>query len=152
VLGASEFAVSEEVRAVEEGLSEDETTATSREALGRDVKRRLLISRVRECVEEGSVDLYLTCPDLEEWFHQAREQVASNPQAALRLVLIALADEETPLLYREEGLDLVREVAHETFGYGTDSEASQNVAAIGRICESISEMGSTLEAPKGRHR
>jgi len=151
-LGESRIAVSDEARQVEAQVSADQVATESKVQDEHAQKRQAILSRVGTCVEAAEVERYLSSPGLEEWLQLAHAAMAGDSAAALRFAVIALADDETPLLYREEGLDLVREVTHDTFGYDTDSEASQNIAALGRICEGIRPMGSRREAPEGRDR
>lgn len=52
--------------------------------------------------------------------------------------MIALADDELPLLYGEEGAELMQKSVDTTFGCNPEREAEANAAAIARILRSCS--------------
>jgi hypothetical protein len=56
-----------------------------------------------------------------------------SQRKGLEFLLIVMADEELPLLYREEGEGLLQKSIDTTFGYNPEVEAEANAAAIARI-------------------
>jgi zinc/manganese transport system permease protein len=136
-LGESSISVSDEVRMVEEELARDLDETAGRQRRESDERRRSIASRVAPCVGENKVARYLSLVGPEERLALAGAKVAEHPTRALEFLLIALSDEELPLLYREEAAGLLGTAAGETFGYDPQAGVAANAAAIRRICDRL---------------
>lgn len=139
-LGQSSLSVSNEARAVAAAVL-SEQAATNRVAAGAAAKKRNeLAARVVGCVGANKLERYLLMPGPEEQIAQARQKLAESPRRGLEFLLLALADHELPLLYREEGVELLRTIDNGAFGYDLSLEPQLNSAAIRRICDHIRAM------------
>lgn len=75
--------------------------------------------------------------DLEAWFGKVRTRAETDPKHALELLVVALADPETPLLYREEGVELLKRLAGSTFGFDAMQDMKRNAQALDSICRHL---------------
>lgn len=75
--------------------------------------------------------------DLEAWFAQISALSDVDPGHALQLLAVALADPETPLLYREEGVELLERLTGSTFGFDALQGMTQNAQALDSICRHL---------------
>jgi zinc/manganese transport system permease protein len=136
-LGKSSISVSEEARQVEADISHEQAATTSKENQELRSRRQTLASRVGRCVGANKIDRYLSMVGPEERIELAKLKLPENRRRGLEFLLIALADDEVPLLYREEATDLLKQATGESFGYDSQVEAAQNSQAIGRICDHV---------------
>ncbi|HUT78804.1 MAG TPA: hypothetical protein VM285_14000, partial [Polyangia bacterium] len=142
----SSISVSDEVRQVEHDIADDQQTAANREMQEQTGHRRDLAARVSPCVGENKVTRYLALVGPEERLAHVRAKRLESPLKALEFLVIALADEELPLLYREEAAGLLGELADETFGYNPQAETASNEGAILRVCDRIRAMKKTSDS------
>jgi zinc/manganese transport system permease protein len=140
LLGDSSLGMSREAERVAAGVADDHQTAEARQADTLDRRRIVLRSRVGACVGERKLARYIELVGPEEQMAFAREKLPHHPRRALESLLMALADDEQSLLYRQEALDLVRELTGEDFGYDPDMEARYNLASLNRLCDRIRAM------------
>ncbi|MBN2195309.1 MAG: metal ABC transporter permease [Polyangiaceae bacterium] len=143
-LGASRLAVSQEARQAAEDVDREQSAASARTSNADSERSTLLTNRLGRCVGREKIDRYLALVDLEERLAHAKQRLAPTPRKGLEFLVIALADDETPLLYREEGVALLKQATGRDFGYRSEAEASENSAAITRICDHI----RTLKSPE----
>lgn len=146
-LGGSAISWSEEAKAVRAEVARDQAAASSREAERREGNAGKLRDRVRRCVGGNKVTRHLSFPGPEEKLAHARLKLEEDVRRGLEFLLIALADDETPLLYREEGVAMLEQYAKGTFGYDARLEAAANGPAIARICDYI--RGLRFSGPPG---
>ncbi len=142
-LGASSISVSDEARAVEENVAKDHDDAARREQQEQDGRRQALLSRIGPCVGENKVGRYLALVGPEERITHARLKLGEDPTRGLEFLLIALADEELPLLYREEATELLDGSGNGAFGYDPEADVAANEAAIRRVCDRLRVMKRT---------
>lgn len=146
-LGSSAISLSDDAKAVHEAIARDQATASSKAAEQHEDKASKLAERTRRCVGGNKVNRHLSFPGPEERLAHARVKLAEDLRRGLEFLLIVLADDETPLLYREEGVALLEQYAKQTFGYDAQLEASANEPAITRLCDHI--RGLKLSPPQG---
>ena len=139
-LGASSLAVSEEAHQVEHEVLHDQAVVTDREKREQDEKRRALQEKIGRCAGPGKIDRYLELAGPEERVQHARNKLAEDRRRGLEFLLIALADDDLPLLYREEGNELLTQAVEDTAGYDPDLDAAGNRAAIERLCSRVQAM------------
>jgi zinc/manganese transport system permease protein len=154
-LGASTISVSAEARQVAASLSRERATAATAADQVSDARRTTMAARVGRCVGPNKLDRYLSFAGPEERLQHARTKLAEDTRRGLEFLLIALADDELPLLYREEGAELLVGATKDGFGYDAQAEHDANQAAIARICDHIRAMkkatGDELGAPGRKH-
>jgi hypothetical protein len=136
-LGGSTISWSDEAKAVHAQVTRDQVAASSREAEQRDDNASKLRARISRCVGGNKVTRHLSFPGPEERLAHARLKLGEDVRRGLEFLLIALADDETPLLYREEGVALLAQYAKGTFGYDAQVDAAANEQAIARICDHV---------------
>lgn len=88
----------------------------------------------------NKIDRYLSLVGPEERLQHVRAKLAEDTRRGLEFLLIGLADDELPLLYREEGAELLVEATKDAFGYDAQADWERNRAAITRICDHIRAM------------
>ncbi|MBN2372023.1 MAG: metal ABC transporter permease [Vicinamibacteria bacterium] len=136
-LATTKWAISDEARHVEESIAHDRSVAAAQESEAHETRRAALAARTGRCVGANKIERHLEFFGPEEQLQHARETLRVNKRKGLEFLLVALADEELPLLYREEAVDLLTKAAGKSFGYDTQADMSQNAKAIRRICERI---------------
>ncbi len=136
-LGKSSISVSDEARRIETNLSQDHAAAHTKEDQELQDRRKAIFSRAGRCVGPNKIGRYLSFVGPEERLQFAKVKLAENPRRGLEFLLIALADDELPLLYREEGAELIKASFKDTFGYDPQAEVADNANAIARICDHI---------------
>lgn len=149
-LGQSAISVSDDVRRIEENISKDQDVADSREAKEQDARKRNLDARTSRCVGANKVSRYLSLPGPEERLQHARDRLAEDKRIGLEFLLIALADDELPFLYREEAAELLKKASDDAFGYDPERDVAGNEASITRICDYIRNEKQSLSAPHPR--
>jgi len=142
-IGSSGIAVSVEAIAAAEDVTREQALTAEHESAEQNQQRATLVARLDQCVDSSRIDSYLALPGPEERLALVREQLKTERKAGLEILVTALADDELPLLYREEGSALLQEATGQTFGYQSESDASQNAPVIQRICAHIRESGAT---------
>ena len=143
-LGSSEVSVSESAREVENGIVEQHARDLGQQVVAADERRAALAAHLGKCARPADLDKHLSLTDPEAQLQHVRQELKVNRQRGLVYLLIALADEDLPLLYREEGVELLEQAAGQGFGYDAQSEVKSNTPAIRRICE-------YLQTPESRH-
>ena len=146
-LGRSAISLSEGARVVHAELRRDQAAASLREAERRQDNAGKLRERIGSCVGANKVARHLSFPGPEERLAHAKLKLAEDVRRGLEFLLVALADDETPLLYREEGVTLLEQYAKATFGYDAQIDAAANEKAIARICDHI--RGLKFSIPPG---
>jgi len=136
-LGESAISWSDEAKTVHDEVARDQAAARLKEAEQRDDHAGKLRERTRRCVGANKVTRHLSFPGPEEQLAHAKLKLGDDMRRGLEFLLIVLADDETPLLYREEGVALLEQSAKETFGYDAQLDAAANEKAIARICDHI---------------
>jgi zinc/manganese transport system permease protein len=139
-LAASPLSVSEEVKAVEEDIHRDQADVAAREQNESSQRRAALEARVGRCVGRNKIDTYLALADPEACLELIRARIAEDPAKGLEFLAVALADDELPLLYREEAAALLLKAAGERFGYDPALECRANDVAIAEVCDRISAL------------
>jgi zinc/manganese transport system permease protein len=144
-LGGSAISLSDEAKTVHAAVARDQAAARLRESEQQNASAGRLRERTRGCVGANKVNRHLLFPGPEERLAHARFKLEEDVRRGLEFLLIVLADDETPLLYREEGVALLVQYAKRTFGYDTQREASANEKAIAQFCAYIRGMKSGIE-------
>ncbi|MFC1642875.1 metal ABC transporter permease [Myxococcota bacterium] len=146
-LGASSLGTSKEAQQTAVNVAQAESMAQSRASAEVTQRQAGLMARVGHCVGQQKIHRYLELSEPEERLTLAKQRLGSSPRKGLEFLLVVLADEETPLLYREEGMELLKSTTGQEFGYDSQAQASGNLAAIGRICEHIRTLKRSGGAP-----
>ncbi|MBN2576689.1 MAG: metal ABC transporter permease [Deltaproteobacteria bacterium] len=146
-LGGTSMALSDEARQVQRDISRDRAAADLAQAEQQDARTQTLTARVGRCVGRNKIARHLSFADPEAQLTHAGTKLAEDTRRGLEFLLVALADDELPLLYREEGVALLAEYAKQTFGYDPQREAADNEEAIARICDYV--RGLKFSAPPG---
>ncbi len=136
-LGTTDWAVSREARRVEHDLERDHAAFEARRVERHQARRDALSARTARCVGPNKHDRYLGWTGPEERLQHARTAIAENERRGLEFLLLCLADDETPLLYREEAVALLRETTGRDFGYQAEGDVSDNATPIARICDHL---------------
>ena len=148
-LGGSSISVSDEARRIETNLSQDHTATHTKEELTLKNRKQSIVSRTGRCVGPNKIDRYLSLVGPEERLQLARVKLSENARRGLEFLLIALADDELPLLYREEGAEMLEASFKDTFGYDPQVEVTDNDKALLRICDHIRAIKRSGGAGKG---
>jgi zinc/manganese transport system permease protein len=139
-IGSSRIAVSDDARKVQNEVAQDRAEVASRETAELSARRAGIVSRVGRCVGANKIDRYLELNSPEKQLFHIKERMGSSKRKGLELLLVALADDEMPLLYREEAVDLLKATTAVTFGYVSENGQTENARAIAQICDTIREM------------
>ncbi|MBN1654376.1 MAG: metal ABC transporter permease [Deltaproteobacteria bacterium] len=103
--------------------------------------KRYRLSELREKFDEtvpiSTIDEFAGLHDEEERFAFIQKTSDRKPLVGVRLLIYYLSDEETPLFYRVEALDLLRDKTGQDFGYIPELDVRQNQEAIARMREHI---------------
>jgi zinc/manganese transport system permease protein len=140
LLASTQWAISDEAHVVEENIARDQSVAATQESVERAHRRSSLSTRTERCVGANKIDKHLAFFGPEEQLQNVREKLKVNKRRGLEYLLLALADDELPLLYREEALDLLQRAMGTSFGYDAQRDVSQNQKALSRICDRIRVM------------
>lgn len=146
-LGRTSMAVSDEAKQVQRDVSRDRAAAERAEMKEENARAQALAARVGRCVGRNKIARHLSFADPEAQLTHARTKLAEDARRGLEFLLVALADDELPLLYREEGVALLQEYAKQDFGYDAQLAASANEPAIARICDHV--RGLKFASPPG---
>lgn len=136
-IGSTEMSLSDQARQA------DTDTETARKAAGSNAseainqRKAALASRVGDCVGPDKTNKYLSLEDIEERLSFIRSSLRADKRQGLEFLLIALSDDELPLLYREESIELLVSSMGDIFGYDIRQTASNNTQALKRICDAI---------------
>lgn len=136
-IGASSISVSDEARQVEKDLSQEKSDAIARRNRERQNRQAAIVSQLERCVGAGKILRYLEMAGPEERLAHAKAKLTEDRRRGLEFLLVALADNELPLLYREEGLAILKEAERSTFGYDPQAELEDNSASIAAMCDRI---------------
>jgi zinc/manganese transport system permease protein len=147
-LGSAAISVSRDARELAAGVDADRAVAASRQSEEQRQKHRAIESRVGQCVGPNKIERYLGMAGPEERLTHVRAVLATSKRKALEFLLVVLADDELPLLYREEASAVLQQAGGETFGYDSELDASGNSQAIARICDRVRAM---KKGPPGGH-
>jgi hypothetical protein len=137
VLASTSLAISEQASHTAEDVTHEAASAESRNARQASQRRSLLLKNLGQCAAEEAVDRYLSLAGPEERLAPVRQALPNNRHEALGLLLISLADNELPLLYREEGKELLEQTTGQSFGYDSEVDAHGNLTALERVCEHL---------------
>jgi zinc/manganese transport system permease protein len=136
-IGSTAMAVNVEARQTAANVSEEQSASRSRDSEQRDRRRAALLARTRRCLGQNKIDRYLSFVGPEEQLAHVKERLRAAKRKGLEFLLIVLADDELPLLYREEAGELLKQATGESFGYDPAADVAQNSQAIGRICDHV---------------
>jgi len=139
-LGQTSMAVSDEAKQVQREVLRDRASADRVEAEQQDTKEKTLADRVGRCVGRNKIARHLSFSGPEAQVAHARAKLADDRRRGLEFLIIALADDELPLLYREEAAALLKEYTNQDFGYDAQNDAAANGDAIARFCDSLRAM------------
>jgi len=82
-------------------------------------------------------EAYHRLTDAEQRLGLIRKVSKSCKRGGLRLLAAFLSDPDTAPFFRSEGVDLLKEVAGESFGYDADQDPSVNTGALQRLRQHI---------------
>lgn len=142
-LGNRSISVSDESRIVAASVVDERAATNQVEIDAAATKRKQLSARTAGCVGANKLDRYLSMPGPEERLAHAKLKIAENTRRGLEFLLLALSDDELPLLYREEGVELLLASEKDAYGYDASLEVKQNESAIRRICDHLRAMKKT---------
>jgi zinc/manganese transport system permease protein len=149
-LGRSPLARSEHLEQVEHDMHvADEAVAETRdEELGVAVDE--LHARVGNAVPTARLSEYLTLEDADSRLEYIRAAFDRAPREGLALLVCFLSNAETPLFFRSEAVELLREQTGKDFGYDPDREPPENAAALDAMREQL--LGQRGHRRRQRHR
>ena len=101
-------------------------------------------------VSESSMIEYLALEDADSRLEYIRGAVGRDSREGLALLVCFLSDDETPLFFRTEAVDLLKAEAGEDFGYDPEREPSENRAALKKMREKL--LGRHRRRQRDRHR
>jgi zinc/manganese transport system permease protein len=136
-LATTDLAVSEDVRRVEEGIERDEATMATREKEDACKNTTILGAATHGCVGPGKIKRYVSMSDAQARLDFIRTKLHESEKKGLGFLLIFLADPETPMFFRSEAAELLKEVTGEDFGYNTEADPSGNAEALKAICQRL---------------
>lgn len=139
-LGRRDLSVSDEARVAATEVVNARMADKYRDEARDEARRRILSSRISRCVGSHKLDRYLSMPGPEEQLAHAKVRLNQNVRRGVEFLLIALTDDDTPLLYREEASDLLRVYLKKDFGYDPLGDPVHNDRAIRDICDRIGAM------------
>jgi hypothetical protein len=148
-IASSGLGTSEAAHHVAADLVRQQAAATLQQSQQQAQQQAGLATSLGACARPEQLGKHLSLPDPEAQLAHVREQLALSKRTGLTFLLIALADEELPLLYREEGLELLRQVTGQGFGYNAEADVAANAPAIKLICERLhaGELGAAKPGP-----
>ena len=135
LIGGAAMAESEEAKRVAENLERDRLAAEQRSAEVDDSKKNAHAKRLGPCASLPLIDRWTAVEDPEEKMELLRTEISKDRITGLNLLLVALADDELPFLYREETLELLQSTAHNTFGFDAVEDPAHNLSALKKICD-----------------
>ncbi|NLI48334.1 MAG: metal ABC transporter permease [Acidobacteria bacterium] len=136
-IASSTIAVSEEAQLVEQDLGRDRSVAIERDAQEREIQHRLLSDRVGFCVATSRITEYLDRAGPEARIEYIRIQLNAEPRKGLEYLVIALADDDMAVLYREELVQILKETTGRKFGFDPQLDYAANAPSIKRICRHL---------------
>jgi zinc/manganese transport system permease protein len=139
-LGGSAVSVSDDARQAKANFAQDQAAATAKENQEVEGRRKAIASRTGRCVGPNKIDRYVSLIGPEEQLALVTKKTSENQRRGLEFLLIALADEDLPLLYREEAVDILKQSMKDTFGYDPEADVVHNEKAILHICDHIRAM------------
>jgi zinc/manganese transport system permease protein len=99
--------------------------------------------------EKPCEKLYLSLPDADARLELIRKLSKYCKRGGLKLLVSFLSDPATPMFYRSEGHDLLKQTVGQDFGYDPDQDPRGNAAAIKRMQQHLNKLLITpLVAPK----
>ncbi|MBN2360814.1 MAG: metal ABC transporter permease [Deltaproteobacteria bacterium] len=149
-MGSQSIAISDEARQVEAEISIDQAAAASRESREQSSRHRALEARIERCVGHNKIDRYLSLAGPEEQLAHIRAKLGEEQRRGLEFLLIALADDELPLLYREEAVELLKQAAGDGLGYDPQVDVKQNEPALAKLCDHVRALKKTNELEPDR--
>jgi zinc/manganese transport system permease protein len=156
-LGASSLAHSEHLEQVEHDMQLSEEAAeraqTENSARERAAATAELRGVVGGAVPEARLAEYLTLEDADSRLEYLRRAVERDRREGLALLVCFLSDEESPLFFRTEAVDLLKAEAGDDFGYDPEREPGENRAALEKMRAELLERGhQRRHRHRGRHR
>lgn len=139
-LASTDLAVSEDVRLVEEGIERDEATVATRMKEETCKDTAVLMAATNGCVGPGKIERYVAMDDARGRLDFIRIKFQENEKKGLGFLLIFLSDLETPMFFRSEAVQLLKEVSGEDFGYNPEADPSGNAEALESICRRLKAM------------
>jgi zinc/manganese transport system permease protein len=136
-LATTDLAVSDMYNKAEEELHRDETAMDCRREAKAQKKTEILESLTHACVGPGKIERYAAMDDAQARLDFIRTKLAESTKKGLGFLLIFLSDPETPMFFRSEAVDLLKEATGEDFGYNTEAEPSANAEALKAICQRL---------------
>jgi len=149
-LGKSPLSISDGARQVQRDIARDQVAAHGAESDQREERVKALAARLGRCVGPNKITRHLSFSGPEEQLAHTRAKLAENRRRGLEFLLVALADDELPLLYREEASGLLAEFSKDAFGYEAQAEPGANAKAIDRICDHLRGMKITALPRDGK--
>ena len=98
-------------------------------------------SKLRPC------KAYQRLTDAEQRLALIRKVSKSCKRGGLRLLAVFLSDPDTAPFFRAEGVDLLKEVAGESFGYDADQDPQANAHALQEMRQHIKSITPTGRSP-----
>lgn len=136
-IATSRISVSDETVQVEEDIHRDESEVITRREMEKDSQGKVLLERVGRFVEAGRIAEYRKLPGPEERMEFLRKTMAADRRLGLESLLIAFADDDLALFYKEECCDLLREAVGRRFRYNPEVSWAENAEAVERIGKHI---------------
>ena len=112
--------------------SETRTQEQKRDALKHDMLAKLK-TELGDAASLSAIKEFAELQDEEERFAFIQDRIAKERRVGLSFLIYCLSNEETPLFYRSQALDLLRDTTGQDFGYLPESDVAQNQEAITRM-------------------
>lgn len=122
---------------VEATLAQQEHAQVALQAEAAVSRAAALQEALGECAAPDTVQQYLTLSDPEQQMVEIRKRLTIDRASGLRLLIVALADVDLPLLYREEAAQLAEGTLGQRFGYNPEGPAPVNTAAVRQLCSAL---------------
>jgi zinc/manganese transport system permease protein len=136
-LATTDLAVSEMYSRSEQELHRDADIGDSRREDNAHRKTAVLESATKGCVGPGKIERYAAMEDAQTRLDFIRTKLEESQKKGLGFLLIFLSDPETPMFFRFEAVELLREATGEDFGYNTEKDPPGNAEALRAICQRL---------------
>jgi zinc/manganese transport system permease protein len=141
LIASTGFAVNDEANQINAEVTKEKETTEIRDSNSRENRKARLASTLGTCTVQKQIEKYLSVFDLEDRLAFVKDTLVKSKTVGLKFLLIALSDEELPLLYREEYSDLLVNALDENPHYDPRASISENAQALKRICDGIVGVG-----------
>ncbi len=144
-LATTDLAVSDIYCHAEDELHRDADIGDSRREEKAHRKTEALESATRGCVGPGKIERYAAMEDAQARLDFARIKLEESQKKGLGFLLLLLSDPETPMFFRTEAVELLKQATGEDFGYNPELDVSANAEALKAICRRLKAVKRGIE-------